>query len=328
MLALIVVAAFFFAEPLPATASCAARNAPAAIVHEAVADLPPMALQQGIYGLVEVAVSLDEQGHLVGAAIQTSPSALLNSAALAAARRSRFRAEVRDCRPVATRYVYAIRFVNRGDWGPFPFEYVDKATTPPQLVLQADGRDTAAVTSLVLHAEFVARATDAASAYAADDAATAAFAAGIAALRVSSAVTDEYYNLSRTQIPAAPQGEGVLAIRGIAVALPRAAPLDSIVRALAGAGATSAAIEYRWSPDDPGVARAAAIAARDAENLARSTAEAQHLRATFVSTQTIMVDGSPPLVMMFDVPHDRRLPEIPASVPIAVRIVSRFALQP
>jgi hypothetical protein len=35
------------------------------------------------------------------------------------------------------------------------------------------------------------------------------------------------------------------------------------------------------------------------------------------------------MMLILDVPHDSiRVPEIPASVPIAVRIVSRFALQP
>jgi TonB family protein len=69
-----------------------------------------MAAQQGISGTVAVIVALDENSHIVGTSIQSSPSALLNQAALSAARQSTFQTEVRDCKPIAARYIFSVEF--------------------------------------------------------------------------------------------------------------------------------------------------------------------------------------------------------------------------
>ena len=71
---------------------------------------PPIAAQQGILGTVHVVVSLDADSRVVGTRIQSSPSAVLNAAALAAARQSTFQAEVRGCRPIAGDYIYSVDF--------------------------------------------------------------------------------------------------------------------------------------------------------------------------------------------------------------------------
>jgi hypothetical protein len=65
------------------------------------------AQQQGIQGTVQVVVSLDADSKVVGTRIQASPSAILNGAALSAARQSTFQTEIRDCKPIATDLVSA-----------------------------------------------------------------------------------------------------------------------------------------------------------------------------------------------------------------------------
>ncbi|GAC1537621.1 MAG: hypothetical protein NVS2B17_10500 [Candidatus Velthaea sp.] len=94
--------------------SCAVPNAPATTTNAVSPDTPPIAQQQGITGVVNVLVSLDETSHLVGPPkIQSSPSSVLNSAAISAARQSTFRTEIKDCKPVAATYIFAVEFNNQ-----------------------------------------------------------------------------------------------------------------------------------------------------------------------------------------------------------------------
>ena len=72
-----------------------------------------MAQQQGISGTVNVIVSLDVQSRVVATRVQNSPSAVLNPAALAAARGSQFRTEVKNCEPVAADYVFSVDFTSQ-----------------------------------------------------------------------------------------------------------------------------------------------------------------------------------------------------------------------
>ena len=69
-----------------------------------------MAQQQGIAGTVQVIVSLDAASHIVGTRIQSSPSVVLNQAALTAARQSKFQTEIRDCKPIAADYIFSVDF--------------------------------------------------------------------------------------------------------------------------------------------------------------------------------------------------------------------------
>lgn len=88
--------------PLPASSTvptCAAPDTEARILSAAQPELPPIAAQQGISGDVVVRVSLDETGRIISATIVKSPSALLNGAALSAARNSTFKAATASCLP-------------------------------------------------------------------------------------------------------------------------------------------------------------------------------------------------------------------------------------
>ena len=97
-------------KPTPTPLSCARPNVAATTLRPVEPDTPALAQQQGISGVVQVVVSLDAQSRVVGTRIQTSPSAVLNQAALAAARGSQFRTEVRNCEPVAADYIFSVDF--------------------------------------------------------------------------------------------------------------------------------------------------------------------------------------------------------------------------
>jgi TonB family protein len=61
-----------------------------------------MAQQQGIMGDVVVRVTLDGSGAVTAVRIQSSPSAILNNAALNAARASTYQAGLQSCTPGGT----------------------------------------------------------------------------------------------------------------------------------------------------------------------------------------------------------------------------------
>ena len=100
-------------KPTPTPQSCARPNVAATTIHPVEPDTPPMAQQQGIQGAVQVVVSLNADSQVVGTRIQTSPSAILNSAALSAARQSTFQTEIRDCKPIAADYIFSVDFTSQ-----------------------------------------------------------------------------------------------------------------------------------------------------------------------------------------------------------------------
>jgi TonB family protein len=97
-------------KPTPTPLSCARPNVAATTLHTIAPDTPAMAQQQGIAGVVQVVVSLDAQSRVIGTRIQSSPSAVLNQAALSAARGSQFRTEVKNCEPIAAEYIFSVDF--------------------------------------------------------------------------------------------------------------------------------------------------------------------------------------------------------------------------
>jgi len=100
-------------RPTPTPLSCARPNVPATTLRAAVPETPAIAQAQNISGTVGVVVSLDAQSHIVATRVQSSPSALLNAPALAAARGSVFRTEVRNCEPVAADYLFSVEFTSQ-----------------------------------------------------------------------------------------------------------------------------------------------------------------------------------------------------------------------
>jgi len=96
--------------PTPTPIACAVPNADARTISAAEPETPAIAQQQGITGEVVVQVSLDENSHLVSASVVKSPSALLNKAAIDAAKQSTFKTRIANCKPVADTYNFIVDF--------------------------------------------------------------------------------------------------------------------------------------------------------------------------------------------------------------------------
>jgi outer membrane biosynthesis protein TonB len=63
--------------------------------------------------VVNVIIHLDATSHIVGTpTVQSSPSQLLNAAAIKAAQESTFRTEIKNCEPVEATYIFAVEFNN------------------------------------------------------------------------------------------------------------------------------------------------------------------------------------------------------------------------
>jgi TonB family protein len=95
--------------PVP---ECAIPNSPVTTIRAVAPDTPTIAQQQGIAGVVEIGVSLDANSKITATRILSSPSAVLNQAALSATRQSTFQTEIKDCKPIAAEYRFSIEFVN------------------------------------------------------------------------------------------------------------------------------------------------------------------------------------------------------------------------
>jgi protein TonB len=103
------------AEPVagPATAgpACSRPYMDAVATNKVEPDYPEMARQQGAVGTATIRVSLAPSGAVSGAAVyKSSGNAQLDTSALRAARSSSYRAEIRDCQPVAGDYLFVATF--------------------------------------------------------------------------------------------------------------------------------------------------------------------------------------------------------------------------
>jgi TonB family protein len=100
----------FVAAAMVAAATCAVPDRPPAVVRAAQPDFPAIAQQQGIFGTVQVAVTVAPDGSVTEVRIVRSPSAILNAAAVHAARVSTYQPQLRDCAPVTGDYLLTVRF--------------------------------------------------------------------------------------------------------------------------------------------------------------------------------------------------------------------------
>lgn len=95
-------------------AVCALPDRPASLVRAAPPELPPMALYQGIYGVVRVRVQLDPAGSIQDAVIVSTPSRVLVAESLRAARASAFAPARRRCANVASSYEFRVLYAADG----------------------------------------------------------------------------------------------------------------------------------------------------------------------------------------------------------------------
>ena len=88
----------------PSTPStpCATPDTAPQVLRLAQPSVPPMAQQQGIQGNVVVRVTLDGSGTVTATQIVSSPSAILNQAAITAARASTYQPGLVHCVPGGT----------------------------------------------------------------------------------------------------------------------------------------------------------------------------------------------------------------------------------
>ena len=93
---------------------CALPDRPASLVRAAAPELPPMALYQGIYGVVRVRVELDPAGAIRDVAVVSTPSRVLVPESLRAARASAFTPARRLCANVASSYEFRVLYAADG----------------------------------------------------------------------------------------------------------------------------------------------------------------------------------------------------------------------
>jgi len=95
----------------PPAPSCTAPDVAAHVVNTATAETPEVAQEQGVTGTTQVEVSIDPDGRITATSIyRSSGSQALDNAALAAARQSTYKADVRDCEAVAGSYLFTVVF--------------------------------------------------------------------------------------------------------------------------------------------------------------------------------------------------------------------------
>jgi TonB family protein len=90
--------------------SCERPYRPASIERAMPAAIPAIAQQQGISGRVIVLVGVDETGRVVSAQVYQSPSALLYTPSIFAARKSQFRPAILRCAPVSSTIAFAVDY--------------------------------------------------------------------------------------------------------------------------------------------------------------------------------------------------------------------------
>lgn len=93
--------------------NCALRYAPATTLIASEPLVPQIAQVQRINGVVQVLISVDEFGKPTRAVIQSSPSPVLNDAAIDAAMRSTFRPEIFRCHSVPGDYIFSVYYQAR-----------------------------------------------------------------------------------------------------------------------------------------------------------------------------------------------------------------------
>jgi uncharacterized protein YggE len=308
-------------SPAPAATppACARPNAPAIIVRAVDPDEPPMAQQQGIIGVVQVIVSLDAESHVVRTRIMSSPSAILNQAALAAARQSTFRTEIRDCRPVAGELLYAV------DFGP-------KATfTNDSVTVFGSGYVRRAPDVAQVEAMFTQSDVPGVDSNRKLDADVATLKSKLATLGIRENDVHVLLPVTTRPVPVPPRtvppgtryaSISVRPLRITVGSIANAARVAAVVASFP--SANSVTIRYSISDVSSAYREALSIALKDAEARARNAASAQHVRLGALKgfraspTDAELLRVPPSAYMQFDpiptaggfVQPDRSIPDV------------------
>jgi len=251
-------------SPTPAAVRCARPNVPATVVHAVVPDTPPIAQQQNIAGQVQIVVSLDADSHVVGTRIQSSPSAILNAAALAAARQSIFQTEIRDCRPIAADFIYVVGFEAQPAFS--------TSSSGEQLVtVVGQGTVTRAPDAAVVQARIATSAGTAADATAQNVAAFDALKAKLGALGIGGSKIRAMSSLAESPVPR--PGQSYQYFRNIEISVDSVANAGHAAAAAASvASVDPVSIRYELNNRTPAFREALDAALKDAEKGAREAA--------------------------------------------------------
>lgn len=108
-----VVAQVTASPAVTPTSGCARSNTAAAVVSSPPPpDIPVQARAEGTSGTALVSVQLDASGTVTGATVtQSTGNSSLDLVAVGMARDARYSPALHDCKPVASAYVYSVKFV-------------------------------------------------------------------------------------------------------------------------------------------------------------------------------------------------------------------------
>lgn len=91
--------------------TCASPNVPASIAGDAYYQMPTIAMEQGVSGTSQIAISLSDTGKLLSHRVfASSGNSWLDQAALKSVRLTRFSPEMQNCRRVGGTYLYAVDY--------------------------------------------------------------------------------------------------------------------------------------------------------------------------------------------------------------------------
>ena len=96
--------------PDPVPSPCPDPNVRASTLSAAEPNYPAAAVASRASGVVLVIVVLDDRSHVVWTEVARSDNPLFNDEAVRAARLSTYRAQVRNCRVVAGKYLFSVDF--------------------------------------------------------------------------------------------------------------------------------------------------------------------------------------------------------------------------
>ena len=114
------------ADPTPV---CANPNVPARVLHMMPPESP------GVYGIVDLLVTLDASSNVTNVEVETSDQPLMNAFVVSAAKRSTYTTQIVNCEPVASVYRMATRMSRDRPAGPptksetDPFQYLGGSWT-------------------------------------------------------------------------------------------------------------------------------------------------------------------------------------------------------
>ncbi|MEA2785879.1 MAG: Gram-negative bacterial TonB protein C-terminal [Candidatus Eremiobacteraeota bacterium] len=270
-------------RPTPTTPACAQPNVPARTIRAVEPDTPALAAQQGIHGVVQVVVSIDADSHVVGARIMSSPSAVLNQAAITAARQSTFQAQIRGCQPIAADYIFSVDFARSVTFA---------VAASGERTVSVIGRGSAlrAPDSAVIQASIITRDLVAANASAKNDALFEALKTKLGALQVK---TGTIASLVSVQ-PRRPAAEvtGYAATRQVRITADSVANATDVAAAVASQpGVEAVAIRYIVRDHAAASRDALTNALNDAEQAAREAVASKNLHLGARKDIAVQPDG-------------------------------------